>query len=95
MGSDDVMNRLIKEARSEFPEWGFARTGDGWSAEQGGIHHHASSLAALCALLRGAAGTDTGSGSGSPAAGWGPQPVIRCDRPRSPGACRPAHGSSS
>ncbi|MGW5262497.1 hypothetical protein ACWEQG_16090 [Microbispora sp. NPDC004025] len=42
-----VMDRLVAEARREFPDWCFARRGDGWVARSSRVELSAATLAEL------------------------------------------------
>ncbi|GAA5057365.1 hypothetical protein GCM10023259_041240 [Thermocatellispora tengchongensis] len=51
--SDPVMERLVSEARAEFPDWAFAPVpAGGWTAKRGGQGVTAPSLAEVRARLR-------------------------------------------
>ncbi|MGN9836675.1 hypothetical protein ACTMTI_01000 [Nonomuraea sp. H19] len=49
---DFVMERLLQEARREFPGWAFERDHSGWTASHGETRVTRQTLAALRALLR-------------------------------------------
>lgn len=49
---DRIVQRLVDEARREFPRWRFARRGRGWQASSGDVCVTGESLAELRQLLR-------------------------------------------
>ncbi|XVQ84976.1 hypothetical protein ACQP2K_40195 [Microbispora siamensis] len=47
-----VMDRLVAEARREFPDWCFTRTGEGWVARSSRAELSAATLAELRHIVR-------------------------------------------